>query len=375
MIFYYILCTALAISYVYLLTGYMSSWNDIEEWSVPDDFFPTRFLSIIIPARNEAKDITACLRSISANNYPSDKFEIILIDDHSEDETSKIASLLEISNLTILKQEENRQGKKQALKLGLQKAKGELILTTDADCVYDERWLSTMVSFYESHQAKLVTGPIDFAKPKGLFQKFQALDLNGLMVITAAGIQTDKQFMANGANMLYSKNIFEEVNGFRGNEHLASGDDMFLVHKVSELYPGDIHFVKSKTSVVSTLAETSLKSFLDQRKRWATKTTHYTDRRLLLVLSSVFLLCLTIVLNVFVFSFFNSLFLFIGLFQLFIKMILDYLFLSNVTTYFGTSSLMKMFFPANIMHLFYITYSGITGLFGGKYEWKGRRVS
>jgi len=374
-IFYYILCTALAISYVYLLTGYMSSWNDIEEWSVPDDFFPTRFLSIIIPARNEAKDITACLRSISANNYPSDKFEIILIDDHSEDETSKIASLLEISNLTILKQEENRQGKKQALKLGLQKAKGDLILTTDADCVYDERWLSTMVSFYESHQAKLVTGPIDFAKSKGLFQKFQALDLNGLMVITAAGIQTDKQFMANGANMLYSKNIFEEVNGFRGNEHLASGDDMFLVHKVSELYPDDIHFVKSKTSVVSTLAETSLKSFLDQRKRWATKTTHYTDRRLLLVLSSVFLLCLTIVLNVFVFSFFNSLFLFIGLFQLFIKMILDYLFLSNVTTYFGTSSLMKMFFPANIMHLFYITYSGITGLFGGKYEWKGRRVS
>ena len=353
----------------------MSSWNDIEEWSVPDDFFPTRFLSIIIPARNEAKDITGCLRSISANNYPSDKFEIILIDDHSEDETSKIASLLEISNLTILKQEENRQGKKQALKLGLQKAKGELILTTDADCVYDERWLSTMVSFYESHQAKLVTGPIDFAKPKGLFQKFQALDLNGLMVITAAGIQTDKQFMANGANMLYSKNIFEEVNGFRGNEHLASGDDMFLVHKVSELYPDDIHFVKSKTSVVSTLAETSLKSFLDQRKRWATKTTHYTDRRLLLVLSSVFMLCLTIVLNVFVFSFFNSLFLFIGLFQLFIKMILDYLFLSNITTYFGTSSLMKMFFPANIMHLFYITYSGITGLFGGKYEWKGRRVS
>lgn len=375
MIFYYILCILLAIIYVYLLTGYISSWNKIKEWSTPNDFSPARFLSVIIPARNESKDIVACLSSIHENNFPLDSYEIILIDDHSEDDTSALATSLSIPNLTILKQEKGRQGKKQALKLGIQESKGELILTTDADCVYDKEWLGTMVSFYENHQAKLITGPIAFSEPAGIFQKFQALDLNGLMVITAAGIQTEKQFMANGANMLYSKSIFEEVNGFRGNEHLASGDDMFLVHKVSELYPEDVHFVKAKASGVSTSAEASLLSFLDQRKRWATKTTHYTDRRLLLVLTSVFLLCLTIVLNIFVFSFFNPLFLFIGLFQLFIKMILDYLFLSNITNYFGTRSLMKSFFPANLMHLIYICYSGVTGLFGGKYEWKGREVS
>ena len=360
---------------MYLLVGYISSWNKIEEWSTPMDFTPVKFLTIVIPARNEAEDIAACLLSISNNNYPTDRYEIILIDDHSDDDTFNIASSLDILNLTILRQEKGRQGKKQALKLGIRESKGELILTTDADCVYDKEWLSTMVSFYENHQAKLVTGPIAFAEPKGIFQKFQSLDLNGLMVITAAGIQTEKQFMANGANMLYSKKIFEEVNGFRGNEHLASGDDMFLVHKVSELYPDDVHFVKAKATVVSTRAESSLGNFLDQRKRWATKTTHYTDRRLLLVLSSVFLLCFTIVLNIFILSLFNSLYLFIGLFQLFIKMILDYLFLSNITSYFGTKSLMKAFFPANIMHLFYICYSGVTGLFGGKYEWKGREVS
>lgn len=360
---------------MYLLTGYISSWNKIEDWSTPADFSPSKFLSIIIPARNESRDILACLNSISSNKYPTDKYEIILIDDHSEDDTYQLAASLKIPNLIIIRQEEGRKGKKQALKLGIQKSEGELILTSDADCVYDENWLSTMVSFYDNHQAKLVTGPIAFSEPSGYFQKFQALDLNGLMVITAAGIQTEKQFMANGANMLYSKEVFEEVNGFRGNEHLASGDDMFLVHKVSELYPGDIHFVKAKASVVSTSAEVSLISFLDQRKRWATKTTHYTDRRLLMVLSIVFLLCLTIMLNIFVFSLFNSLFLFIGLFQLFIKMILDYLFLSNITSYFGTRSLMKAFFPANLMHLIYICYSGVTGLFGGKYEWKGREVS
>lgn len=353
----------------------MSSWNNIEDWTTPKDFTPSEYLSIIIPARNEAKDIAACLLSISKNKYPVDSYEIILIDDHSEDDTYKLANSLKISNLKILQQDEGRQGKKQALKLGIQKSKGELILTTDADCVYDENWLSTMVSFYTSHQAKLVTGPIAFSGPIGIFQKFQALDLNGLMVITAAGIQAEKQFMANGANMLYSKKIFEEVNGFRGNEHLASGDDMFLVHKVSELYPEDIHFVKAKESVISTKAEENLISFLDQRKRWATKTTHYTDRRLLLVLSSVFLLCFTIMINICVLSFFNSLFLFIGLFQLFIKMILDYLFLSNITNYFGTRSLMKAFFPSNLLHLLYICYSGVTGLFGGKYEWKGREVS
>lgn len=375
MIFYYILCILLAICYVYLLAGYITSWNKIEDWKTPLDFSPSKLLSIIIPARNEAKNITACLKSISDNNYSKDKYEIILIDDHSEDQTSALAASLSIPNLKVLKQEEGRQGKKQALKLGIQQSKGELILTTDADCVYDKEWLRTMVSFFDNHQAKLVTAPIAFHNPKGYFQKFQALDLNGLMVITAAGIQTEKQFMANGANMMYSKEIFNEVNGFRGNEHLASGDDMFLVHKVSELYPDDIHFVKAKESVVSTSAEASLFSFLEQRKRWATKTTHYTDRRLLMVLSIVFLLCITIVLNIFVFSIFNALFLFIGLFQLFIKMILDYLFLSNITSYFGTRSLMKAFLPANLMHLIYICYSGVAGLFGGKYEWKGREVN
>lgn len=375
MIFYYIFCIVLAIFYVYLLSGYITSWNKIEDWQTPNDFLPSRFLSIVIAARNEVKDIAACLNTITDNDYPKNQYEIILIDDHSEDETYKIASTLNIPNLKILKQEEGRQGKKQALKLGIRESKGELILTTDADCTYDKDWLSTMVSYFEGVQAKLVTGPIAFENPKGIFQKFQALDLNGLMVITASGIQSEKQFMANGANMLYSKEIFDEVNGYRGNEHLASGDDMFLVHKVSELYPNDVHFVKAKASEVYTAAEADLLSFLQQRKRWATKTTHYTDRALLSVLVSVFLLCITIVLNVFIFSWFSSLFLFIGIFQLFIKMILDYLFLSNITGYFETKSLMKSFFPANVMHLFYICYSGIAGLFGGTYEWKGREVS
>ena len=353
----------------------MKSWNKIDDWKIPSDFKPSSFLSIVIPARNEALNIEKGLKSIVENNYPQDQYEIILIDDHSEDDTYTLALALKIPNLTIVKQEEGKQGKKQALKKGIALSKGELILTTDADCIYDKQWLQAMVSFFDNYQSKLITGPMAFANPKGLLQKFQALDLNGLMAVTASGIQTEKQFMANGANMLFSKATFNELGGYRGNEHLASGDDMFLIHKVAEKYPEDIYFVKGKEAVVSTAAESNIFDFLEQRRRWATKTTHYTDRRLLLVLTSVFLLCATIVLNLLFFSLFDILFLFIGLFQLFIKMILDYLFLSNITKYFETKSLMKSFFITNIMHLFYICYSGVSGLFGGKYEWKGRAVN
>lgn len=353
----------------------MKHWDEIKDWEIPKNFEPTRFLSIIIPARNEAKNIAKGLRSISANNYPKDKYEIILIDDHSDDETYQIASTLNIPNLQIVKQEEGKQGKKQALKKGISLAKGEIVLTTDADCQYDYDWLSCMVSFFENHQAKLATGPIAFAKPKSFLEKFQALDLNGLMSVTASGIQTEKQFMANGANMMFSRTVFDEVGGYRGNEHLASGDDMFLIHKFAEKYPEDIFFVKAKEALVTTEAEKTLSDFLNQRKRWATKTKEYTDGQLLFTLALVFVFSVTIVLNIFLFSFFNSMLFLIGLFQLSIKLIVDYVFLADITKYFGNRLLMDAFLPANIMHLFYICYSGITGLFGGKYVWKGRKVS
>lgn len=353
----------------------MGSWNDTEEWMVPDNFTSSSFLSIIIAARNEAENIEACLKSLSENNFPKSNYEVILIDDHSDDDTYDLAVGLNIPNLKVIKQEEGLSGKKQALKKGISISKGDLILTSDADCTYHTHWLASMISYFENHQAKLITGPIAFTKLDGFLQKFQALDLIGLMAVTASGIKTEKQFMANGSNMIYSREIFDEVDGYRGNEHLASGDDMFLIHKVAEKYPDDIHFVKSKEAIVETNAEPTLSDFLAQRKRWATKTTHYTDRKLVFVLAAVFILSVTILLNIFIFSFFNSLFLFIGLFQLFIKMILDYLFLSNIAKFFDARSLMKLFFPSNIFHLFYITYSGISGLFGGKYTWKGRELT
>lgn len=353
----------------------MKSWNELKEWSSPKSFKPEGFLSIIIPARNEEKNIELGLKSLAANKYPKDKYEIILIDDHSEDKTYEIAKSLHIENLTIIKQDEGKQGKKQALKKGIARAKGELILTTDADCIYHRNWLRCMISFYENHQAKLLTGPIQFTPNNNFLQRFQALDLIGLMAVTASGIQTERQFMANGCNMVFSKAIFDEVGGYRGNEHLASGDDMFLVHKFAEKYPEDIYFVKSEEAIVKTKAEPTLRTFLSQRKRWATKTVHYTDKRLIFLLGMVFLFSISILLNLFILSFFNSFYLLIGLFQLSIKLIIDYLFLSNVSQFFRAKKVLDEFFPSNILYLFYILYSGVSGLFGGKYSWKGRTIS
>ena len=374
----------LTVSYLFLIKIYLSIWGEISVWKIPANFHPTTTITILIPARNEAANIETCLHSIAQNNYPKELFEIIVIDDFSSDTTPSIVNNLSEENenidLKLLQladfiQEKNSQSfKKRAIELGISKADGEVIITTDADCIVPPNWLLHLISFYQKNNLKFIAAPVNFHQEKSLLEKFQSLDFMGMMMVTGAGISSTLQKMCNGANLAYSKKAFQEVNGFQGIDHLASGDDMFLMHKMVAQFPKQIGFLKNQEATVFTAAQSDLGSFIAQRLRWATKNASYTDWKVTAVLALVFFFCCNILLSGILSFIGNDLILLSFFIQVFGKTIADYFFLKNATTFFKRTDLMRSFLPAQILHLFYIVGIGILANFKKEYTWKNRKV-
>lgn len=337
-------------------------------------------ITVIIPARNEAKNIALCLQSVAHQNYPIDLFEIILIDDHSEDDTVAIANKLGIENLRIIDLKDYIKGdqinayKKKAIEVAIAEAKGELIVCTDADCRVGEDWLSLFAHCYEKTNAKFIAGPVLFDNEQSLFQRFQSLDFVGMMLITAAGIEGKYLYMCNGANLAYPKAIFEEVDGFAGVDGLASGDDMLLLQKIAEKHPNAIHYLKAETAAVLTEAMPTLQSFIGQRRRWASKSGAYRGWNTQLQLGLVWLFHLSFVFSLCLLPFYGLDALWLLLAQVMIKAFADYFLLQAASTFFNKKELMKIFIPALFLHIWYIVWVGVLGLMPKGYVWKGRKV-
>src|SRR5690606_18598500 len=165
--------------------------------------------------------------------------------------------------------------KKKALTEAIKLSTGELMVATDADCQMGPNWLSTIVSLYEEEGLYLISSPVLYFKEKNVFEELQSLEFLYLIGLGAASIGNKQASTCNGANLAYKKDIFNELNGFQGIDDLASGDDELFLHKVAAKYPDKIGFCKSREAVVYTEAKESLSSFISQRKRWASKSTHY----------------------------------------------------------------------------------------------------
>jgi len=360
---------------------YLNGWKATPKWNIPNNFSPQTKVSILIPARNEAENILSCIQSILKQNYPSHLFEIILIDDHSDDGTAKIIQQLNQPNIQILALKDfvkNREAltsfKKKAIEIAIKHSNGELIITTDADCIVPKNWLNHIVSLYEKEQPKFIAAPVNFYNEKSLFEKFQSLDFIGMMGVTGAGITKQFMSMCNGANLAYEKKVFNEVNGFRGIDHLASGDDMLLMQKIAERYPNRIRFLKNKNATVLSLPQPTLKSFANQRIRWASKSSSYPEFQITIMLALVFFFCVNILLSILLIPFFGKKMLWIFLFQFFTKIIIDFFFLKKMSDFFGRKDLMRIFFPAQIMHILYIGSIGFVANLKKEYNWKGRKV-
>jgi len=377
---YSIITIFLALGYAFLMHSYLQGWKSLPDWNMPDDFSPSTKVSILIAARNEAAGIKACIPSLLAQNYPSRLYEIIVIDDHSEDATVSVVKSFEDTRVRVLrlseylKERPKSAFKKRALETGIAHAIGDLIVSTDADCLAGPDWLPLLVSYYETHQPKFIAAPVNMMDEKNLLQRFQSLDFMGMMGITGAGIWKGFMHMSNGANMAYEKNVFEELGGYDGIDHVASGDDMLLMHKIAAAYPGKIGFVKNKAATIYTEAQPTLKAFINQRIRWASKSSDYEERLVTAQLALVFFFCINIVLSMLLIPFLGKTALVLFLIQIAIKAIVDYRQLNKMAQFFYRSDLMAVFVPALFMHIVYIVAIGTLANLVKRYEWKGRKV-
>lgn len=371
-----LLLTFLLLTIVYgtMIQSFKKSWEEIPGPSsfetIPFSAFPT--VSVIVPARNEEKNIGALLNALEQQDFPLKKLEIIVVNDHSEDQTATIAA--SFSKVQVVELQENglNSYKKKALEQGVATAGGELIVCTDADCIPPEGWLSELTRNYLFRKAAFVAAPVVLTNNGSLLGRFQTLDFLVLQGITGAGIQQGNLSMANGANLAYPKKVFEEVEGYKGVDTLASGDDFFLIQKIAKQYPDNIIYVKSTDATVRTAALPKWKDFWQQRIRWASKSTQYKEIRITAVLGLVW------VYNAFFGVLFFGGFLdgrfAIGFLTAWIlKTLVEWSFVKSIANFFQVPVTLGGFFSFQPLHIMYTVVTGILGLLG-PYQWKGRKV-
>lgn len=362
--------------YTVLLVLYRQWWQRLKETRIPAHFQPTVSFSILIPARNEEKNIAACLQSIKQLKYPAHLFEVIVIDDFSEDTTAETVRQFEHVKLISLKdivKEKINSYKKKAIETGIDQSTGTYIVTTDADCIVPENWLLNFASIIQQQQTVFIAAPVAMKEETSAIKIFQSLDFLTLQGITGASVAAGFHSMCNGANLCYSKEAFYKVDGFKNVDHIASGDDMLLMHKLYTAFPQQVHYCKSQDSIVQTAPVETVGEFFKQRIRWASKADKYDDKRIFWVLLLVYLL------NVYLFILFVACFFNSSLWVLFIgcmiyKTITELSFIIPVANFFQKATLLLWFPPAQPFHILYTIIAGWLGKFG-TYEWKGRKVT
>lgn len=365
---------ALAVIYVIVVITFYLGWKKIPVF-LPSNKPCFTTVSIILAARNEEQNIALTIGDILAQKYPKALFELIVIDDNSDDKTAEIVQRFGEQNVKLiqLKEDQLNSYKKKAIETAIGLAQGNLILTTDADCRMGPEWLRTVVKYYEATGHKMISSPVAYFQEKSFFEEAQALEFAYLIGLGAATIGNGQPSTCNGANLAYEKKTFLEVGGFKGIDDLASGDDELLLQKVAAKYPGSIGFLKSKPAIVFTEAKRTLSEFIQQRKRWASKSTRYKSKAVLVLGLSVWLFNLSMVLNAVLALFFPWVVLPVLVFQLVAKVLVEYLFLNKVMAFFDRKQLLWWLPLFNALHIIYIVYIGIAGN-SGKYNWKGRTV-
>ena len=261
--------------------------------------------------------------------------------------------------------------KKDAITSAINKAKFEWIITTDADCILPKYWLDSFDEFIQKTDTKCIAGPVTYHDNNSFLNRFQILDLLSLQGATIGGFGIKKPFLCNGANFCYEKTIFDILNGFEGNHEIASGDDIFLLEKIVNNYPKQLHYLKCEQAIIKTQSQPNWTNLISQRIRWAAKTSAYnnwlgklTGLLVLLMNASVIIITLLAIIGSFNIK--------ILVYILFIKLNIDFFLIYKSATFFNQKAVLRSFIFAFILYPFFSCYVAFISVFKS-YKWKGRK--
>jgi len=366
-----LICTGIYLSVLaYLIRGWALLKTPVSSAKAP-----ATKVTILIAARNEEEKIHLTIEDILAQDYPAELFELIIADDHSTDRTSEIISSYSDRGVRLLQLWDDKalnSYKKRAITEAIKLANGDFLVCTDADCRMGPQWLSSIVSYYESNDLVMISSPVAYFEEKNLFQRMQTLEFSYLIGIGAAFIGNNRASTCNGANFAYRKDIFYEVGGFKGIDDLASGDDELLLQKVAEKFPGKIGFLKKREAIVYTHAKHTLQEFLQQRRRWASKSVKYKDKKVVGFVVGIWLFNLSMLVNALL-GFVDAYFWKLLLVQFILKTIFEAIFLIPINVFFKRLTTVWLLLLISPVHIIYFVYVGIMGN-SKRYDWKGRNV-
>ena len=347
----------LLIPYFYLLLRIFISLGKIEPQKPLSG--SEIFLSVIVACKNEERNLPSLLSDIASQDYNCDKFELIVVDDNSDDSTFEIASeFKEIKNIKVLKN--SASGKKTAIYEGVRACTGSIVITTDADCRMSRNWLKTISSAWSENNPDLIIGPVGLDGGKGFFQRFQELEFLSLQGVTAGTAAAGNPVMCNGANLSFTVNAylksFEDLHS-----ELVSGDDIFLLHSIKKR-SGKVLWLESEDAAITARPALTPLAFVRQRARWISKSGSYDDKytKLLSIVTFV-----TILIQIFLLAagVFSSLFLLIYIAGFILKSIPDFMVLHNRAVHNKRKNLLWFFLPGQFIYPFYVLSVVICYLF------------
>lgn len=328
-------------------------------------------VSVLIAARNEGKNIEKLLQSLYNQTFDKENFEVIIVDDHSDDDTFGISESFKVSHpemsLKLLKA--TGSGKKQAISQALHAADNEVVIVTDADCELPAKWIEKMLAYYIAKDLKMLLGPVLLSPADTLFEKLQVLEHMSLIASTAGSAAIGMPVMCNGANMMYDRKSALNVEKDRTDMKLASGDDMFLMEQFIARYGSKaIGFFLNREVIVKTATMPNLKAFFRQRTRWTSKTKAYTNWKIIATALTVFLFNLSIVFF-FVAGFFMPVFWAFYVLYVIMKTLIDYPIIRRISAFMKQKKLKFWTLPLEFIYPFYVVFTAIAGMFA-KVRWK-----
>lgn len=360
--------------YLILIGSFIFGFDKVPIFKLNNIEARTTF-SVIIPFRNEAENLPNLLVSIDALEYPKHLYEIIFVDDESDDDSVKIIKSFFSSVRNDIKVISNKRTsnspKKDAITTAIKQAKNEWIITTDADCILPKYWLNSFDELIQTTTSKCIVAPVIYTDKENFLNRFQQLDMLSLQGATIGGFGIKTPFLCNGANFAYKKELFKTLNGFEGNKNIASGDDVFLLEKTVKKHPKEVNYLKCEHAVVSTNTQPTWSALKAQRIRWAAKTNAYNNGFGKLT-GLIVLLMNALIISLLTLTLVNKFSLKSFIYVLVIKFSIDFLLIFKSALFFNQKQVLKTYVFGFFLYPFFSVFIAFASMITD-YKWKGRQ--